>query len=237
MTILSAAQDAAVRLSRPNPTSLFSSTDPFAAELLLAAKETAEALVKDEHEWQELTQLATCHGDATTVVFPLTTVAPGYDRLIKGAKLHSLLFLNATFRPAKDLDEWLFINDNLLVGSPGNWVILGNSVRIFPPMPTSDTARFYYISNNYANSAAGVAQPAFMADSDTFVFDERLLRLGIIWRWRADKRLEYAEDMANYEIAKATAMAKNRGNQLITVGRQRLGSRSNQVAYPTLLGP
>jgi hypothetical protein len=236
MTIISCAQDAAVKLNRPKPASLFTSTDAFAAELLLAAKEVAESLVKEEHDWRSLTSLATCQGDASTISFPLATVAPGYERLTKGGKLHSLRFRNATFRAAQDLDEWLFFKDNLLVGSPGNWVILNGSVQIFPPMPVNDTARFYYISNMYANSAGGAAQASFLADTDTFALDERLLRLGIVWRWRANKRLEYAEDLKNYEIAKMAAMGVATGNQIITVGRQRV-SGANNVAYPAMLGP
>lgn len=236
MTILSVAQDAAVKLNRARPSSLFSpSLDvSFAAELLLAAKDTAESLVKEDHDWRDLTTLGTCQGDGATVSFPLATVAPGYERLIKTAKLHSLRFRNATFRPAKDLDEWLFIKDNLLVGSPGNWVLLDGSIQIFPAMPVTDTARFFYISNRYALSGGGIPQSAFLADTDTFVLDERLLRLGIIWRWRADKRLEYAEDLKNYEIAKSAAMGSGKGNQAIVVGRQRM--RAESLAYPAMLG-
>lgn len=237
MTVLQAAKDAAVKLNRAQPTSLFSPTGDiaFAAELLLAAKETAESLVKEEHDWRDLTLMATCQGDASTVIFPFSTVAPTFERMIKGADVHSLRFKNATFRWAKDLDEWLFIKDNLLVGSPGNVVQLNGAIQIFPPMPVSDTGRFFYISNYYAVSAAGVSQATFLADTDTFALDERLLRLGIIWRWRADKRLEYAEDLKNYEIAKEAAIGKDKGNQAITVGRQRV-SRSTQIAYPAMLG-
>ena len=238
MTILQACQDAAVKLSRGVPalTSVFTNASPFATELLLAAKETAESLYKEETDFRDLTLLATCQGDATTTVFPLATVAPGYERLIEGAKLHSLRFKNATFRAAKDLDEWLFLKDNLLVGSPGNWVILNGAVQIFPPMPVSDTARFFYITNQYALSGGGISQASFKADTDTFRLDERLLRLGIIWRWLASKKMEYAEDLKNYEIAKSAFMAKDKGRQLIVVGRQRQ-SRSNSIAYPAMLGP
>lgn len=236
MTILDVCKDAAVKLNRAKPTSVFVTTDPFAAELLLAAKETAESLVKEDHDWRALTQLATCVGDAITTAFPFATVAPDWDRMIKSAKLHSLRFRNATFRWARDLDEWLFINDNLLVGSPGNAVILGDSMQIFPPMPVDDTARFYYISNRYARKADGTPQSSFTADTDTFALPENLLRLGIIWRWRADKRLEYSEDLKNYEIAKATAMGKDTGSQAIVVGRQRIGHGNIEFAYPGILG-
>lgn len=238
MTILSCCQDAATKLNQPRPTSVFSpigAAANFAAELLLAAKETAESLVAEDHDWRALTQLATCQGDASTVVFPLAMVAPGYQRVIKDGKVHSLRFKNATFRWAKDLDEWLFIKDNLLVGSPGNVVILNNSMQIFPAMPVSDTGRFYYISNLYAINSSGVSQASFKADGDTFALDEKLLRLGIVWRWRSNKRMEYAEDLKNYEIAKEAAIGTDKGNQPIVVGRERVRN-TVQIAYPAMLG-
>jgi hypothetical protein len=123
------------------------------------------------------------------------------------------------------------LNDSLLVGSPGNWIILGGAMQIFPPMPVSDSARFYYISNQIVSGN----QTEFKADNDTFVLDERLLYLGIVWRWRADKRMEYSEDLANYETAKASAMGKDKGSQIITVGRQR-AARGPDIAYPAMLG-
>lgn len=235
MSILSVCKDAAVKLNQPQPTSVFSSTDPFAAELLLQAKETAASLLKEEHDWRDLTRLATLPGDASAVAFPLATGAPGYERMIKGGKLHSLRFRNATFRAARDLDEWLYLNDSLLVGSPGNWIILGGAMQIFPPMPTDDSARFYYISNRVALSSGGAEQVEFKADTDTFVLDERLLYLGVVWRWLASKRMEYSESLKDYEVAKMSAMGKDKGSQIITVGRQRV-SRGVETAYPGLLG-
>lgn len=231
MTILSVCKDAAVKLNQPKPSSVFSTADQFANELVLYANETAASLLKEEHDWRDLTKLATCAGDAATIAFTLATVAPGYERLIKNGKLHSLRFRNATFRAARDLDEWLFLNDSLLVGSPGNWVILGGQMQIFPPMPVSDSARFYYITNQIVSGP----KTQFTADTDTFLLDERLLYLGIVWRWRAAKRMEYSEDLQNYEIAKQSAMGKDKGSQAIVVGRQRI-SRGAEVAYPSLLG-
>lgn len=235
MTILSVCRDAAVKMNQPQPDSVFSTTDTFAAELLLQAKETAASLLQEEIDWRDLTQLATCQGDASTVVFPLATVAPGYQRMVKGAKLHSLRFRNATFRWARDLDEWLYIKDSLLVGSPGNAVILGGSLQIFPAMPADDTARFYYISNKIVLSAAGTPKVAFTSDDDTFALDERLLYLGVVWRWLASKKMEYSEPLKDFEVAKMAVQGKDKGNTIITVGRQRV-SRGNDVAYPALLG-
>jgi hypothetical protein len=43
--VLTACQEAAVKLNQTRPTSVFSTSDPFARELALAANEAAEAVV------------------------------------------------------------------------------------------------------------------------------------------------------------------------------------------------
>jgi hypothetical protein len=63
------------------------------------------------------------------------------------------------------------------------------------------TATFNYIDKNCINLASGGRGDLFMSDSDTFVLDERILRLGMIWQWKANKGSPYAEDMANYQDA------------------------------------
>jgi hypothetical protein len=213
VTVLSAAKSAAIRLSQTQPTSLFSNPATFDAEMADLANETATAIAK-AHDWQALTRLATLTGNASAIAFDL----PGdYDRMLIKAKVHSLKFRTATFTPARDLDDWLYLNDFLVTGTPGNWVILGGQMQIFPAMAASETARFYYVSNQIVSGN----KTAFVADTDAFVLPERLLTLGLIWRWRSQKRVEYAEDMSNYETALSEEINRDKGSHVITVGRQR----------------
>lgn len=212
MSVLSAAQSAAIRLSQTRPTSLFSTTATFDLEMADLATETAVSIAK-AHDWQALTKLATLTGDATSIAFDLPT---DYDRMLIKAKVHSLTFRTATFTPARDLDDWLYLNDFLVTGTPGNWVILAKQMQIFPAMSASETARFYYISNLISGT-----KTTFTADADVFALPERLLTLGLIWRWRSQKRVEYSEDMSNYEIALSEEINRDKGSHIITVGRQR----------------
>jgi hypothetical protein len=46
----------------------------------------------------------------------------------------------------------------------------------------------------------------FMNDGDTFRLDERLLKLGMTYQWKAQKGSSYAEDMSTYGDALAIAM-------------------------------
>jgi hypothetical protein len=77
--------------------------------------------------------------------------------------------------------------------------------------------------------SSGSAKAAFTADDDTFVLDERLLTLDCIWRWKAQKGLEYAEHMQNAEIARSKAISDDKGPRILVQGRRRL---SLPVAYP-----
>lgn len=226
MTVLSSCQSAALRLLGRKPTTIFSSSNTFEMELADLATETAVAIAK-EHEWQKLKTLATLTGDDTTVAFDLPT---NYDRMVKDGNLHSNLYQTAYFARVDSLDDWVLIGDQLSTPSPGNWIIIGGQMNILPAMATGETARFYYISKYIATSKA-----AFSADSDEFLLPERLLTLGLIWRWRAQKRMEYSEDLKNYEIALEQEIARDRGARILNVGTVRYPANVT-MAYPGILG-
>ena len=105
---------------------------------------------------------------------------------------------------------------------PGNWSNTG-STQIAPV-----TARVTYLSKNCVALAAG-SGPAFIADTDTFVLDERLLKLGMVFQWKANKGSPYAEDMGNYQDALSFAMGKDEPAPIL-IGRLPV-SQAN-MAYP-----
>lgn len=227
MTVLSAAQSAALRLLGRKPTSIFSSTNTFEMELTDLATETAVAIAK-EHEWQKLKKLATLTGDGTATAFDLPT---DYDRMVKDGNVHSSRYQTAYFSRVDSLDDWILIGDILATPSPGNWIIIGGQMNIKPAMASNETARFYYITRNIVSGD----KAAFASDGDEFLLPERLLTLGLIWRWRSQKRMEYAEDLQNYEIALSQEIARDRGARIISVGTQRY-TGNVAMPYPGVLG-
>ncbi len=235
MTVLSCAQDAGTTLLGVRPSTLFSTTDLFSLELSVLAKAVAVDNIAKSYDWRGLTKLHTLTGNGATTAFDLPS---DFDRMPKVAELHSSLFKTAKFRPVQDLDEWLYIQDNLVTGTPGCWIILGGKIQIFPAMPVGETARFYYMSNNIVAISASAAgtKAAFTLETDVLVLPERLLTLGLVWRWRSQKRMEYAEDLTNFEIAKSEEITNDKGRRIITVGRQRVSSGA-AFGYPGVLGP
>ena len=231
MTLLTACQDAAVELSQPIPSSIATNTsNPFARELLLHANRAAVALMKT-HDWRALTTLGTLTGDGSATSFALPT---DYDRMPKKAQVHSTSYMNMAYQRAADLDEWLYLNQSGAIrSSPGNWVILGGEMQIFPAMPSTETAKFYYITKNIVQPASGSIKPLFTVDTDTFRLPERLLSLGIVWRWRAQKRIDFAAELNNYEVALSEEIGTDKGSRILTIGRPRVPA---DMAYPGVLG-
>lgn len=222
MSVLTACQSAAVRLVAQRPSSIYSSTGKLEMELGEIATEAAIAIAK-AHDWQALTTLKTQAGDGTTTAFALPA---DYDRMALGSKVWN----TATDRPMSrvpSLDAWQDLNlSSIPAGADGYWIILGGQMQILPAMGASDSARYYYQSNYIATG-----KTAFSADSDTFLLSERLLTLAIIWRWRALKRLEYSEDMKNFELAFSEEAGRDRGAKVLSVGRVRIPD-DVQTAYP-----
>jgi hypothetical protein len=234
MSVLSVCREAAVKLNQTRPASIFSSTDSFALELSVAANEAARAVMKAK-EWNKLKTLATMTGDASTTSFALPA---DYDRMLVKGKVHSANWQNASFVKADDEDDWLYSQDLELTGNPGKWIILGGRFQVFPAMSASETARFYYISK-YVVALTGSttgSKATFTTDTDEFILSEEVLKLGIIWRWRANKRQEYAEDMTNFEIAIAEEMGADKGSNILTIGRRRMPAEASLV-YPGTIVP
>lgn len=226
MTILSACQEAAIELNQTEPTSVFSTTDRFAKELRVQANKSAVAIMK-AYDWQVLTKRATITGDGSETSFPLPI---DYDRMAAKTNLASSAS-NIDLVKATDLDQWDYFQNHLSTTVPGYWMVLGGEMQITPAPGSGVVHSYYYISKNVVSGN----KTAFTADDDAFVLPERLLTLSVVWRWRASKRLEYAEDLRNFEIAFSEETATDKGSRILIAGQQRV-PYNVQTAYPQPLG-
>jgi hypothetical protein len=129
-----------------------------------------------------------------------------------------------------DQDEW---TERALGGradSYGEWIISRKNIYVRPPLAGTDTLVFSYLDKNCVGLASGGAGDVFMSDDDTFALDERVLKLGMIWQWKAQKGASYAEDMGTYGDALAYAMGHDSPAPIL-LGRKPI-SASATVAYP-----
>ncbi|MFT8896270.1 MAG: hypothetical protein ABF968_04825 [Acetobacter sp.] len=215
MTVLSVFQSACRRLLAQEPQTLFSTTGE---ALQIKMKELiAEAAldIAKSHDWRDLTRLCKLPTDGSTGSFALPD---DYDRMPVKADVHSNVW-SRVYQPASDMDDWIQLTQFMPATIPGYWRIFSGQMHIIPSPASGDSVSFGYISAEIAKDTNGKGQSGFLADSDVFALDERLLLLSVIWRWKAAEGLDYQEDMANYERYLAQLTAKDGGSNPIRSSR------------------
>jgi hypothetical protein len=232
MTILDVCQRVALVTALEKPDIVFSSADREMEELARLANEMATRIAGD-HDWQVLQKIATITGDDTAEAHGLPA---DYARMLRTASLWSSRWSWA-FNHISDPDLWLEYQTVPYTFVNGNWIIYGNEMHILPVMGSTETVKYWYISNQVVTASGGTRKAEFTADSDTFVLGERLLELGMIWQWRANKGLPYAEDMKNYEIEFNKRTKHEAGSASVVSGRPHSGKSARGLwAFPQTVG-
>lgn len=231
MTILSVLQDAATVIGLAVPSSVYGSTEREHVELGALANTMAKRIAFDTHDWTVLKTLATLTGDGTTTAHSRPT---DYKRMLKKATLWPSASPGTPLVHVPDTDEWLSYDVLGLTTGVGRWTLIGSTINIKPAVANAATVKFYYITNLIVDPAAGSNKTDFTMDTDAFLLDEEMLKLGIIWQWKASKGRPYAEDMQNYEDAKAARIGEDKGSNILTVGSVRFPS-DVKIAYPGVI--
>jgi hypothetical protein len=116
------------------------------------------------------------------------------------------------------------------LNAPGLTVV--QVFRLFPPPGQNDTPGpmvYEYLSSFWALSAvtpvAGsydyTRKPQFTADTDTCIYDDRLMIEGLKYRFFAAKGFDYSVSLANYEKLTSIAMARDGGTPVLSLNRQK----------------
>lgn len=215
MNILQIVQAATLSIDVDRPQVLFTSTDRTALELIDTVN-TAALQILDEYDWQRLIRTATITGDGVLTAFPLPD---DYSRMVKDA---SLVGPNWRFYPAQqmqDFNHWLELMDYPVATWEQRWMVFGGNLNIMPIMPLNTPLSYGYISTSIVG---GPDLSTFTTDDDTFVLDDELLRLGIIWNWKKSKGYDFSAELAQYQQRMEMQRFRDVGSRqtLITGGRR-----------------
>lgn len=231
MTILTAIQNVSASIALDRPEAVFSSTEREHFELQVLANTTGLHIAKD-YEWQALKAVATLTGDGTKPAFDLPD---DYDRMLKEAELRSSRYVTP-LTPITASDQWLDMEIRQFNQVAGMWTMFGGQIHIRPAPAAGEEVKFFYMTRLWANDDQGSLKDGFSKDTDTFRLPESLLELCMIWKWRAQKGLPYAQDQDNYEDAKEKLQSTDKGSRIIAVGRPGR-FRGATTAYPISIVP
>jgi len=229
MTILGVVQDVCAVVGVSLPTSVFAglSGNRTMQEMVALANEMAQRIAYDTRDWTALKKLKTYTGDGVQTAFDLPV---DYKRMLLTANVRSSVSPTLTLRFIPDFDEWTERRARNWNDSRGEWTIAGGQMLFATAPANTSTMTWGYLDKNCVTLAAGGVNDRFQADDDTFRIDERLLKLGMIWQWKAQKGSPYAEDMGTYGDALTIAMGKDSPAPVL-IDRLPI-SAATKIAYP-----
>lgn len=211
MTLLSAVNDAQ-RLLSLAVTSAIVADGQETQNLLygLAKMEAAELLERDDYDFPSLRRTKTF-----TMTTSATLQASGKPSDFQRAIPET--FWNRTqhkkiMGPLND-QEWAIANGSSV--SSATWqsaMFRYDGLHIYPTPGAADTGAYDYIINTPCLAVDGVTYKTnFTLDTDSYLLGDRILTLGVKWRYKKDKGRDYAEDLKDYELALAALYRKDRG--------------------------
>lgn len=210
-TILDIIKEACRRIGISVPASAISSTDLQVQQLVSLLNEEGQELAA-RYPWQRLTKEATfttvgtqSQGDLDGGILPC---AANLSYIVNDTIWNRTTRL-PIYGPLSPRD-WAYARAMNYTAPTSEYRILGNQLVLNPPPAAGDSAAFEYVTRNWLQAAdAGVQRESIAADDDAPVLDWQLLMLGLMWRWRAAKGLDYSQSFETYERRVADATARD----------------------------
>ncbi len=214
MTLLALVQNAADTIGVPRPAAVAGSTDQQIRQLFALANKEGQSLAK-RYPWTALQAEATHTTLAAELQGVMTTIASGFEYIIN----ETIWDRTQDVRVGGPVSpqRWQAYQAQPITGPYGRYRIRLGNLYLIPAPTAGRIVAFEYQSRNWCQSSGGTGQSAWAADTDTGVLSENLMELGLVWRFKQAKGLDYGEDMRTYEMQIADAMARDGGKQRIDV--------------------
>ena len=214
MSLLTLLADAAVELGFAAPSAIFTSTDATVKLLRVIASKEGKDLAR-RFDWQILQKEGTFTTVAAeTQVAAVTTTFSDFGHIVNGSMWDRTE--SRQVRGPLTPDGWQQKKAATAQITIGHYFrIRGGALLFFSTPPAGDSIYFEYISNKWCQSSALVAQTDWAADADTALIDEEIIRLGVIWRYRKAKGLDYGEDFRTYEMAVQDVFGPDAGRSTV----------------------
>lgn len=216
MTMLSVVQRFCTRTGLTSPATVYGTTDPQIRQILAILEEEGSDLSK-RGDWNEITFEATHNTLAQEDQGAITTIASNGFNYIK----NQTIWDRSLRLPVYVIDgpNWQAAKAMSLTGPRYQARIRGGKL-ISNPVPTAgNTWAFEYISKNWILGADGTSyKEYFTLDTDTILLPESIVLMGLRWRWKKEKGLEYGEDFDTYESQVTDALSRNGLKRTLNMG-------------------
>jgi hypothetical protein len=237
MSLLTVIQNAMALCSLPVPSQAFNNTNDTVIQMVRLLDVVGKDLIK-RHDWRNLlfVKSDTTTSYASSGEYNQWLISEDFDRMARGTDVWNITRHWPVHGPVNS-EEWRDLIARNAVTLPQYWRIIGGYFNMYGAVD-GDDIQYEYISKYwiYVGGAVDTANFVFFGDTDTFVFPEHILELGLVWRWKAAKSLDYAEDMRSYEIALRDAIDSDKGGRR-TIGTDRAKYERPFKSWPGTITP
>jgi hypothetical protein len=196
MPLLDIVQRVCDEVGLPRPVSVATSSEQLARQMFSLANAELEELSK-RFNWPVLTREHTFPTVAGTAQYNLPA---DYRKFLQETVFESSRYYQ--MRGSLSAGEWQRTKAlNLGSLSTARVRIYGSPLRlnIIPTPVSPETVVFEYMTKNLAAHSDGQEVLRYSADNDVALIDEGLIRMGLKWRIKHAKGLEFSADLAEYE--------------------------------------
>lgn len=114
--------------------------------------------------------------------------------------------------------QWQFLKSSYISTGPRmRYRIMGGFFQIWPITTTNEYLGFEYISNQWAASTLGASQTSFLADTDTCIYPDRLMIVGLRKKFMEAKGLDTTALMIDYRKQFDIALANDQGSPTLAM--------------------
>jgi hypothetical protein len=114
--------------------------------------------------------------------------------------------------------EWQALKAMFQTGPRYRFRIRGGKLLANPTPPEGHEWAFEYVSKFWIVDETGTTyRQYFGADSDLVLMPAEIMLMGLRWRWKKEKGLEYAEDFRSYETQVKDALGRDGGKPVLSM--------------------
>jgi hypothetical protein len=224
MSLLTLVQDAMLQIGLTSPSIVYNSDDATVQHFRRLAQVEGDYLVR-EHDWPQQKVAATYTGDGTSTTFDLPV---DFHRWIPG---HAFWLDDSPGWPLDMVTDEIMIDAKAANAAPIRpiWRRFGDQIELYPALTSGEVIKTQYFSEYWILDEDDTTRKyRWEADSDQCIIPERLVTLGVIWRYKQARGLDYAEDFRSYQIAKMQEIKAAQSSPIISMhGMGRWGGKSD----------
>ena len=233
MSLLTIIQDAMSLCGLSAATQVYGTNDPTSAQFVALSQVEGNDLSRF-HDWRSLKVQTTLTGDGTTTLWDLPE---DFDRFMSGEILWSDQGAGEVLQRVTD-QELVGLKAQETDPPDPVWRLFGDQIEIWPALDSGEIVTTEYRSEFWILANDGSTRKArWSADTDRAIIPERLMTLGLVWRWKQAKGFDYSEAFRAYQFERARQADSDGGRPVINISESSRAdiAKMGRPAYYTVI--